>query len=88
MSGCLSDNAETSGAIKSVTVFGNAAIVTEAITGATSTHHTVESVFNYAHGRWGYSPGDISIYHHGSVAADIAAAKAAGFCAGRNGSML
>ena len=87
-SGCLSDNAGTSGAIKSVTVFGNAAIVTEAITGATSTHHMVESVFNYAHGRWAYSPGDMSIYKHGSVSADIAAARAAGYCADRNGSML
>ena len=86
--GCSSANAGTSGVIKSVTVFGNAAIVTEAITGATSTRRTVEAVFNYAHGRWGYSPGDMSIYKHGSVSADIAAAGAAGYCAGRNGSTL
>lgn len=87
-SGCSPDNAGTSGTIKSVTVFGNAAIVSEVITGATSTPHTVEAVFNYANGRWGYSPSDMSVYQHGSVSADVAAARAAGYCAGRNGSML
>ena len=68
--------------IKAVTVFGSAAIVTEAIAGAASKLGTAEDVFNYANGHWSYSPGDLSIYHHGSVAADVAAAKAAGFCTG------
>jgi len=66
--------------IKELTVFGNAAIVTEAVTGAPSKPGTAEDVFNYAGGRWSYSPQDLSIYHHGSVTADVAAAKAAGFC--------
>ena len=78
--GCPSAGAGKSRTIKAVTVFGNAAIVTEAIAGAAQPG-TAEDVFNYANGHWGYSPEDLSIYHHGSVAADIAAAKAAGFCA-------
>ena len=66
--------------IKAMTVFGDAAIVTEAITGAPSQLGTAEDVFSYANGHWSYSPQDLSIYLHGSVTADIAAAKAAGFC--------
>ena len=66
--------------IKALTVFGDAAIVTEAVTGAPSEPGTAEDVFGYADGRWSYSPQDLSIYHHGSVTADVAAAKAAGLC--------
>jgi hypothetical protein len=68
--------------IKAVTVFGSAAIVTEAIAGAPSNLGTAEDIFTYANGRWSYSPADLNIYHQGSVAADIGAAKAAGFCTG------
>jgi hypothetical protein len=66
--------------IRAVTVFGSSAIVTEAIAGASS--DTAQDVFSYVNGHWSYSPEDLNIYYHGSVAADIAAAKAAGFCAG------
>ena len=69
-------------AIKAVTVFGNAAIVTTVISGAPADGRVSEDVFNYANGRWTYSPRNIGIYLHGSVAADVAAAKAAGLCAG------
>jgi hypothetical protein len=68
--------------IKAVTAFGTAAIVTEAVTGAAGDPGTAEDVFNYANGRWSYSPGEVGIYAHGSAAADVAAAKAAGFCTG------
>lgn len=78
--GCPSAGGGKARVIKFVTVFGNAAIVTQGVAGAT-TRREIEDVFNYVNGRWGYSPADLSIYHHGSVAADIAAAKAAGFCA-------
>jgi hypothetical protein len=78
---CPTTGAGKSRVIKAVTVFGSAAITTEATAGAAAKVHTAEDVFTYAHGRWSYSPRDLSIYHHGSVAADIAAAKAAGFCA-------
>jgi hypothetical protein len=77
---CPSTGAGKSRIIKAVTVFGNAAIVTEAIAGASPV--TAEDVFNYANGRWSYSPADPSIYDHGSVTADVAAAKAAGLCTG------
>ncbi len=66
--------------IKAMTVFGSAAIVTESITGVPPQLGTAEDVFSYANGRWSYSPQDPNIYVHGSVTADIAAAKAAGFC--------
>jgi hypothetical protein len=65
-----------------VTAFGSAAIITEAVAGATSTPGTTEDVFSYAGGQWGYSPGVLAIYRHGSIAADVAAAQAAGFCTG------
>lgn len=79
---CPDARARRSRTIKAVTVFGNAAIVTEETTGTASRLETTEDVFNYVAGHWSYSPGNLSIYHHGSVAADVTAAKAAGFCAG------
>ena len=81
--GCPSGGAGTARVIESVLVFGNAAIVTETVGGAASQLGTSHDVFNYANGHWVYAPNDLGIYHHGSVAADIAAAKALGFCTGR-----
>lgn len=77
---CPSAGAGKSRTIKDVTVFGTAAIVSEAITG--SPRDTLRDVFSYANSHWNYSPADLSIYLHGSVSADVAAAKAAGLCAG------
>ncbi len=68
--------------VRAVTVFGDAAIVTEAIGGTASKARTTQDVFSYASGRGHYSPQDLSVYHHDSVTADVAAARAAGFCAG------
>jgi hypothetical protein len=76
---CSSAGAGRARVIKAVTVFGNAAIVAETVAGARS--GAAEDVFNYAAGRWRYSPQDPGIYQRGSVAADVAAAKAAGLCA-------
>lgn len=77
---CLSiSSGERAAAIKSVTVFGDAAIVARTIR-THSKNRTVRDVFNYDNGHWVYSPADMSIYHHGSVAADIAAARTAGLC--------
>ena len=75
---CSATGAGKSRVIKAVTVFGNAAVVAETVAGVTP--GTVEDVFNYTGGRWRYSPQAPSIYRHGSVTADIAAAKAAGLC--------
>jgi hypothetical protein len=68
-----------------VTVFGTVAIVGERIPGTRPGRGKGENVFAYANGNWAYSPNDLSIYQHGSVAADVAAAKAAGLCASWKG---
>jgi hypothetical protein len=78
---CPSAGARKPRTIKAVTVFGDAAIVTEAIAATGSKPDTTEDVFSYTDGHWSYSPVNPSIYQHGSVSADIAAAKAAGLCA-------
>lgn len=78
--GCPPAGAGTAVVIKSVIVFGNAAIVTETTSGPGSGSAKAEDVFNYVNGHWGYTPNNFSIYHHESVAADISAAKALGFC--------
>ena len=58
---CSAARPAKSRVIKSVTVFGNAAIVAETVTGA---RPVAEDVFNYADGRWRYSPQTPSIYRH------------------------
>ena len=68
-----------------MTVFGTVAIVAERMPGTRPGRGKGEDVFAYANGNWRYSPSDLSIYQHGSVAADIAAAKAAGLCASWKG---
>jgi len=68
--------------IRAVTLFGNTAIVTETHPGVVAKRGRNAVVLNYADAHWGYSPGDPGIYQHGSVAANVAAAKAAGFCTG------
>jgi hypothetical protein len=85
---CLAVNAARSGVIRSVTVFGDAAIITQQITSAHARHRIARDIFNYAKGRWDYSPADLSVYRHGSVAADVSAAKAAGLCSGRKNATL
>lgn len=75
---CPSTSAGKSRVIRTVTVFGNAAIVSETVAGGPP--DAAEDVFNYTNGNWSYSLGDLSIYRRGSLTADVAAAKAAGFC--------
>ena len=77
---CPSADSSEPRVIKAVTVFGNAAIVTTTISGVPAVRATTEDVFDYADGRWGYSPEDLGIYQHGSVAADVTAAKHARLC--------
>jgi len=78
--GCASDIGGHASAIRSVTILGSAAIISEQIDGARS--QTVQYILSYLNGGWRYAPGDLSVYARGSVAADIAAAKASGLCAG------
>lgn len=79
--GCQPDSAATARTVASVTVFGNTAIVTETAA-AGSARQRDSYVLAYENGRWRYSPDSLGLYHHGSVSADVAAAKAAGFCGG------
>jgi hypothetical protein len=51
-----------------------------ALTGATKPESATETLV-YANGHWGFSPRDLALYQHGSVSADVAAAKTAGGCA-------
>jgi hypothetical protein len=66
--------------IKHLAVTGKTATVTVALTG-TGRRGTLTETMVYAAGSWGISPGDPSLYQHGSVAADVAAAKAQASCA-------
>jgi hypothetical protein len=66
--------------ISAVTVFGDTAIVTERIGRGSAKLRRTEDVFGYVNGRWGYAPEDVGLYLKKSVAADVAAAKAAGYC--------
>ena len=71
--------AGTSYQLKHLAVTGKTATVTVGLTGG---HHgTLTETLVYAAGSWGVSPGDLSLYQHGSVSADAAAAKAQGSCA-------
>ena len=80
--GCPSASAGLARVIKSVTVTGSIAVVTETVAGSLGNLGTVADTWTYAGGRWGYSypPADMKVYSHGSAAADIAASKTAGDC--------
>ena len=67
--------------VSKATVTGNTAIVTVSLSGAAAAIGSASEALTYAAGRWGFVPSDLSSYGHGSVKADIAAAKAAGYCA-------
>ena len=63
--------------VTAVTVFGDSAIVTSTVVGGTE---TTEDIFTYVHGKWRFTPKDMTIYRSKSVAAVIKAVKAAGLC--------
>jgi hypothetical protein len=81
--GCPSQTAGMARVIKSVTLAGSVAVVTETVAGAVGALGSITDAWHYAGGRWGFQPetSALKVYGHGSVAADIAAAKAAGTCA-------
>lgn len=68
--------------IKSVTMAGSSAVVTETFAGSLGSVATVADAWTYAGGRWGISlaPSSMADYSHGSAKADVAAMKAAGDC--------
>ena len=79
---CPSQTAGLAYDVKNVTVTGSTAIATVTLAGAASSLASASEAFTYAGGKWEYtpSPSDLSLYQHGSVAADVAAAKARGYC--------
>ncbi len=82
--GCPSASAGIARVIESVTMAGAAAVVAEGLSGAGAAIGTVDDAWEYSAGRWGFAepPSVLADYSHGSAAADIAALKAAGDCAG------
>jgi hypothetical protein len=66
--------------IAHVVVTGKTAVVTASLPGSGKQGSQTETLV-YANGHWGVSPRDLSLYQHGNVAADVAAAHAEGHCA-------
>ncbi len=80
--GCAGASAGLAYHIKNVMVDQDTAVVAFRLAGARPGLASGTEAFAYAGGRWGYMPADMGLYRHGSVAKDIAAAKARGLCAG------
>ena len=80
---CASQTAGLARTIRGVTMSGSTAVVDETGAGALGTLATVSDVWVYSGGKWGLKLGKsrTAVYSHGSVKADVAAARAAGECA-------
>jgi hypothetical protein len=79
--GCPSQSAGLAYDVKDATLAGNTAVVIVSLAGVAASIGFESEALTYSAGRWGLVPNDLSFYKHGSVRADIAAAKAAGYCA-------
>lgn len=81
--GCPSASAGLARVIKSVTMAGSTAVVTETVAGALSSLGSVTDAWAYSGGRWGLTlpASSVKDYSHGSATADVAALKASGACA-------
>lgn len=79
--GCPSQAARLAYNVKDTTLTGSTAVVTVTLAGAAASLASESESLTYSSGQWGFVPSDLSYYRHGSVKADIAAAKAAGYCA-------
>lgn len=81
--GCPSPSEGLARVIEKVTMAGHIAVVTETIAGVGSKLGSVTDSFVYKGGKWYYHyPQQVmALYAHGSAAADVAAAKKAGYCA-------
>ena len=67
--------------IRGIAVTGKSALVSVVLTGKAAKPESAAETLVYSDGHWGFSPRDLGLYRHGSVSADVAAAKAAGGCA-------
>jgi hypothetical protein len=79
--GCPVASAGLAYQVSQATLTGNTAIVSVSLSGVASSLGSKSVALTYVGGRWGINPGNLGIYQHGSVHADLAAARAAGFCA-------
>ena len=79
--GCPGATGGLSYRIRHVAVTGKTAVVAVALTGGAAKPESATETLVYAGGHWGFSPRDLGLYRHGSVPADVAAAKAEGGCA-------
>jgi hypothetical protein len=79
--GCPSPSAGVTFDVSEATVTGNTGIVAVSLTGVASSVFSESEALTYSAGRWGIVPDDLRFYQHGSVKADIASARAAGYCA-------
>jgi len=79
--GCPAEAAGLAYKVSKATVTGGTAIVSVSLAGVAASLGSESEALTYSAGRWGLAPDDLSMYRHGSVKADIDAAKAAGYCA-------
>lgn len=79
--GCPSRAAGLAYNVQKITLAGSTAVVTYSISGAASALGSATMALAWTPAGWGVEPNEMGIYSHGSAAADIAAAKAAGECA-------
>ena len=79
---CPAPTAGLARTIKRVTMAGNVALVTETLAGSLGKLGSVVESYVYSGGRWLWAPtaSDLSYYRHGSVAADVAAARVQHMC--------
>jgi hypothetical protein len=81
--GCPSQAARLACDVKEATLTDSTAVVTVTLAGAAASLASESVSLTYSAARWGFVPNELTYYRHGSVKADIAAAKAAGYCASR-----
>lgn len=79
--GCPGAAAGLTYKIRHIAMTGKTAVVTVALAGQAAKPESATETLVYADGHWGFSPADLTLYRHGSVSADVAAARAAGGCA-------
>lgn len=78
--GCPSKAAGLAYAIKGATMAGKTAVITYTLSGAAGVLGSATMAETWNRSGWKVHP-DMSLYGHGSVKADLAAARAAGDCA-------
>jgi hypothetical protein len=76
--GCPSRAAGLAYDVKDATLTDSTAVVTVTLADAVASLASESESLTYSAARWGFVPNDLTYYRHGSVKADIAAAKGRG----------